>query len=303
MSRRPPDQVTVPGAVLLATRAPSVCNSQPWHWLIGSQSVHLKADWARQLPCDTDGRDLLLSCGAVLHHVRVALSGLGWMPRVHRMPNPADPAHLATVELRAREPSEEDNAWLFAIRSRRTDRRVFSSWPVPPRHLKVLIECAAREGVIAVLASDPTERAVVTRAMARAATPDTDHAGGTAHSASTVDTAEIPTDAAELLVLATSADDPLSRLRAGEAASSVLLSATSLGLATCPLSRPLAVAGARSAIRNQLFGGAETPQLIVRIGWAPTAAEPIPLSLRRPFHESITLLPGAETQRTSALHQ
>ena len=44
-------------------------------------------------------------------------------------------------------------------------------------------------------------------------------------------------DAAELLVIATSGDDVLDRLRAGEATSAVLLAATGLGLATTPLSQ------------------------------------------------------------------
>jgi len=41
-------------------------------------------------------------------------------------------------------------------------------------------------------------------------------------------------DAAELLVITTPGDDPLDRLRAGEATSAVLLTATGLGLACTP---------------------------------------------------------------------
>ena len=48
-------------------------------------------------------------------------------------------------------------------------------------------------------------------------------------------------DAAELLVIATVHDDPIDRLRAGEATSAVLLAATALGLATTPLSQGIEV--------------------------------------------------------------
>jgi len=44
-------------------------------------------------------------------------------------------------------------------------------------------------------------------------------------------------DGGRLLVLATPTDDPVSVVRAGEAASAALLTATELGLATCPLWR------------------------------------------------------------------
>ena len=54
-------------------------------------------------------------------------------------------------------------------------------------------------------------------------------------------------DAGSLILLSTSSDDDLSRLRAGEAMSAVLLEATSAGLATCPLSQPLEVLETRSS--------------------------------------------------------
>ena len=45
----------------VATRAPSIHNSQPWRWRVGTQSLHLYADPDRRLPnTDPDSRDLLL---------------------------------------------------------------------------------------------------------------------------------------------------------------------------------------------------------------------------------------------------
>src|SRR2546423_10352783 len=92
-------QETVRGPIALATRAPSVHNTQPWRWLLGDSTIHLTADVSRQLPAtDPDGRDLLISCGAALHHLHIALAALGWAGELHRIPNPADPTHLAAVE-------------------------------------------------------------------------------------------------------------------------------------------------------------------------------------------------------------
>ena len=73
-SHRLVDRRTVRGALALAAAAPSVRNSQPWRWEVGRDAVHLHADLARWLPAaDPMGRDLVMSCGAALHHARVAL--------------------------------------------------------------------------------------------------------------------------------------------------------------------------------------------------------------------------------------
>jgi hypothetical protein len=170
MSERTPDTHTVHGAIALANRAPSVHNTQPWHWLLGDESIHLMADRTRQLPAtDPDGRDLLLSCGAALHHLRVALGALGWRAIVHRLPNPGDPDHLAAVEFAPKTPSTEDITLAGAISRRRTDRRRFSSWPVPDGHLDLMVRRAAKAGALLVPVTGPLTRRQLTRAINQAA--------------------------------------------------------------------------------------------------------------------------------------
>ena len=83
-------------------------------------------------------------------------------------------------------------------------------------------------------------------------------------------------DVGELLVLATSSNDRVSQLRAGEALSAVLLAATDMHLATCPLSQPLEIGTTRALLRDRVLDGAASPQMVLRIGWAPTATEPLP---------------------------
>lgn len=326
-----PDHETLRGAIALATRAPSVHNTQPWRWLLGDSTVHLMADWTRQLPAtDPDGRDLLISCGAALHHLRVALAALGWGGEIHRIPNPADPGHLAAIEPHPYRPSEEDVALAAAIPMRRTDRRRFSSWPVPAGHLDLMIRRAARAGALLVPVTDAGYRHHLVRAINEAAIrQDADPAyaselalwtgrsplaeeGVLAASAprhpgyhgdtrmrtfphgtlmsSTVDESE--DDAGELLVLATPDDDPTSWLRAGEAASAALLTATDLELASCPLSQPLEIADTRAAIQDLVLDDAAVPHLILRVGWTHTAAEPLTRSPRRALETVMGFLPG-----------
>ncbi|MCU1662064.1 MAG: nitroreductase [Pseudonocardia sp.] len=107
-------------------------NSQPLRWVLGPTSVHLYADLRRWLPAtDAEGRDLIVSCAAALHHLRVALAAAGFSTTVHRMPNPEQPDHLAAVELRSGPTADADLALAAAITRRRTDRSRFGDWRSP----------------------------------------------------------------------------------------------------------------------------------------------------------------------------
>ena len=72
-----------------AGSAPSIANTQPWHWRARGDTLELSADTSRQLnTADPEARLLTLSCGAALHHARVALSAAGWQVEVDRVPDP-----------------------------------------------------------------------------------------------------------------------------------------------------------------------------------------------------------------------
>uniref|UniRef100_UPI00245827B9 NAD(P)H nitroreductase n=1 Tax=Nocardia neocaledoniensis TaxID=236511 RepID=UPI00245827B9 len=92
-------------------------------------------------------------------------------------------------------------------------------------------------------------------------------------------------DHADLLVIGTPADDRASRLRAGEAISSVLLTATGVGLATCLLTEPLEIPEQRAKMRERLLHDLAYPQAVLRVGWAPTSAGKPPETPRRPLAE------------------
>jgi len=326
-----PDHNTVLAAIELANRAPSVHNTQPWRWLLGDESVHLMADRTRALPVtDPDGRDLLLSCGAALHHLGVAFAALGWRTVVHRMPNRQDPDHLAAVETRPYAPGDDDIAIASAIARRRSDRRRYSSWEVPGEHLELMVRRAARAGALLIPVLDSGTRWLLTRAIDRAARRQDDNrayllelAAWSGRSRAAVDgvlttggagfpnwhddtvmrafpggslrdaaTGRGEPDAGQLLVIASLDDDPVSVLRAGEAASAALLTATDLGLATCLLSQPLEITDTRAAIRDQVLDGAAYPHLVLRVGWTPTSAPPLPASPVRRTAGTVGRLPG-----------
>ena len=85
-------------------------------------------------------------------------------------------------------------------------------------------------------------------------------------------------DNAIVLALGTRDDDELARLRAGEATSLVLLTATALGLSSCPITEPLEIEQTREAVRRDVFDSNEFPQMLLRVGWR----RPTPTRCRRP---------------------
>lgn len=250
-----PDPATMRAVLTLATQAPSMNNTQPWRWRVGPDSVSLFADPRRHRPhADPDRRGLFLSCGATLHHCTVALAALGWNAKIHRLPDPNDPDHLAVITVSEQPPGELDAVLAGAIGRRRSDRRTYSPWPVPWDKIALMGARAARAGVM-LRQFEPLPRLNMT------------------------------TDNGVVVALGTHADDDLARLRAGEVTSLVLLSATALGLANCPVTEPLEIPSTREAVRSDVFGASGYPQMLMRFGWAPPGAEPLPATPRRPLFD------------------
>ncbi|MDY6995802.1 MAG: nitroreductase family protein [Actinomycetota bacterium] len=322
MSSSFPDAATLRSALALAGRAPSVHNSQPWQWRLSGNSLHLFANPDLLLPhTDPDARDLMLSCGATLNHCVVALAALGWQTRVHRLPNSGDENHLAVLEPYPYPAADLDISLAAAIPRRRTDRRHYSSWPVPRGDIALMGARAARAGVLLRRVEDLEGlRLLVTDAafrhrsdreyLAELATWSGRYASTAGVPARSVPgpdgTGPIPLrafaggvlahnqnaaaadDKAAVLALGTVEDDRLSRLRAGEATSIVLLTATALGLASCPITEPLEIAETRKSVSADVFGDDGYPQMLLRVGWAPVNADPLPSTPRRDLSEFVS---------------
>src|SRR5690242_2302528 len=90
------DTQVISDAVQLACRAPSLHNSQPWRWVASRDGLELHLDPNRRVrSADRSGREAVISCGAMLDHLRVAMAAAGWSATVERMPNPNNRDHLA----------------------------------------------------------------------------------------------------------------------------------------------------------------------------------------------------------------
>ena len=311
-------------AVEESLRAPSVHNTQPWRWRFRGSGVELHADRGRRLTAtDPEGRDLVLSCGCALHHLRVALAVRGVGCSVAYAPDPDNSDHLATVTLTSAAPDKAAAALFGQITRRHTERRRMSHRPVPPELLGELAEQAHHAGARMIPIADAATRERLTAAFREAAarqrfvpgyaaelqlwTRRTAGARDGIGAASIAEPLEAgfplrtftehgqltqprpapghgdTDDAAELAVIVTNGDGTTERLRAGEALSAVLLHATRLRLATTPLSQATEVAEARSAI-GRMLETFRQPQILVRVGWPATAAGELPATPRRDLH-------------------
>ena len=144
-----PAPSTVRRAAGLASRAPSLHNSQPWLWRLDGSVLHLRADRRRHLPkSDPDARGMYLSCGTMLHHMRVALAATGWSTTVERFPDDGDPDLLAVLRMSPATLTTASRRLAAAMLQRRSDRRRISSYPVPEHCFVPLASRAAREGVV-----------------------------------------------------------------------------------------------------------------------------------------------------------
>ena len=159
----------IEAAVAAAGRAPSVHNTQPWRFVISGAAgaaggaaggaggvVSVWADASRQLPVlDPTGRQLYVSCGAALHHLRVALRAAGFDGAVEVLPDEASPALLARVTVSAGQPADAaELALAAAITERHSQREPFAARQVEHATLTALRAAAETEGGwLAILAA------------------------------------------------------------------------------------------------------------------------------------------------------
>lgn len=240
-------------ALGLALRAPSAGNSQPWRWGVDDGVLQLRAEPPVESNTDPQRRDVVLSCGAALHHCVVALAATGWRAHVSRLPDAADPALMASMTLDAQPSGDLDRVLSAAIPQRRSDRRRFGDAAVPWGDIAMMGARAARAGVML-------------RQVDRGASLCDQPPGS-------------------VVVLGTEDDDEMAQLRAGEVTSLVLLSATAMGLASCAVTEPLAVPETRDALRADVFGDSGHPQIMVRLGRPADGVDPLPPTPRRPLPE------------------
>src|ERR1039457_4883635 len=97
LSDQRPGRAPIPGdqvgyLVATAARAPSLHNTQPWRFRIALSAVEVHADRRRGLPAeDPAGGELLISCGAAIFGLRLAIRHLGPLAGATLLPGPPPP--------------------------------------------------------------------------------------------------------------------------------------------------------------------------------------------------------------------
>lgn len=308
-------------AIRLACRAPSFHNSQPWRFVgCGNGVVDLYLDGDRLVDTDAGGRQALLSCGAVLDHLRVAMAAVGWVADVDYFPNPSDPAYLASIGfLPMSYVTDAHRRRAKAILARVTDRLPFAA-PAGWETFEPLMRHAVDDdlAVLDVLSDDDRPRLAEASHLTEALRlyDSSYHAelswwtdsfasyDGIPPSA-LVSAAEsdrvdigrdfpvipgrerrqqVPEDRSKVLLLSALGDTRRDILTCGEALSIALLEATMAGLATCPLTHLTEVPASQEILRE--LTGRRLPQVLIRVGAVPAGVDDLPSPTpRRPLNE------------------
>ena len=144
-------------AVSQATRAPSINNTQPWRFRWNGNAILLEADLRRGLVrSDPEGREMVISCGAALLNLRVALPRLGRRAIVTPFPDTANPRLLARIDIAAQtKASDAEQRRFNAISRRHTHRGSFLDLPLDPALAVRIQEAATAEGAELLWVNDP----------------------------------------------------------------------------------------------------------------------------------------------------
>ena len=312
-------------AVQLACRAPSVHNSQPWHWVAEGAVLHLFVDRQRWVhSTDRSGREAIISCGAVLDHLRIAMVAAGWQAHIERFPKPNNRDHLASLEFSPLEfVTDAQRNRTEAILQRRTDRLPLDR-PTYWASFEPVLRSSVDESVAMfdVLSDDVrpqlVEASQLTEALRRddasyhaelqwwtspfalyeGVPPD---ALASDSEQQRVDVArdfpsrshldrrgDVAVDWSKVLVLSTAEDSRTDVLRCGEALSTVLLECTMAGMATCTLTHLIELRDSRDIVRT-LIGGRGEPQVLIRVGIAPPMEDLPAATPRRPLDDVLEI--------------
>ncbi|MEV6346803.1 nitroreductase [Actinoplanes sp. NPDC051851] len=301
--------------------APSIHNTQPWRWVVHPDRLELYSVTERQLQAqDPDGRMLLISCGTALHHAQVALNAGGW---TYTLDRPAV-VPLAGIRLDGRKDADADAVRLArSLQVRHTDRRTVADEPVARDVLDRLaaatetggarLHLLSREQVIDLAVA--VEHAEKTHAAdERIQTETASWTGGGRPPGAGIPAESLPADlpattvaerdfgtagtlnagaghdgAATYALLYGESDEPSAWLRAGEALSSLWITATELNVGLLPLSSPAEVPATRQDLRR-LLGGIGTPYLAVRLGNIDPADAPAARTPRLPVDQVIEVV-------------
>lgn len=255
--------------VRLACRAPSYRNSQPWNWIIDHSQLQLFITPERVPSTDHAGRLSLISCGAALDHLRVAMAANRYDCQVTYFPSANSLAYLASIDIApANCVSELQRRRARAIIDRRSARLPYDqppNWSQFEPRMHSDVDCQFT--YLDVIAEGDRADITQTTLLAEQLQPfesDTNHWGTATSEQDRYERTELAGDHSVLLVLSAVENTRRAIFGCGETLSQVLIEATMAGFATSIMTRPVEVAATRDIVADVV--GRALPQVIVRIG-------------------------------------
>ncbi len=302
-----------------AVAAPSIHNSQPWHFRYHDGGVEVLADRTRQLEViDPRGRELLISVGAAIFNLRLAMRRLGRVPWVRLFPDPTEPDLVAVVTPGRPTPVNAALADLAAaIPQRHTNRQPFARVAIPSATIDELTDAARVEGATLRVADAVVRNAILglartaerrLRAQGRYRAELADWTRPVRGRTDGVPVRSFgPWDVMEhlplrdfglalpqlghdaerfepfptIVVLSTEGDTARHWVESGQALQRVLLVATVHHLAATPMSQPLEIPALRELVTDTTSD--RWAQVILRLGYGPPTT-PTP---RRPLTDVV----------------
>ncbi|MBP2328794.1 hypothetical protein JOF56_009179 [Kibdelosporangium banguiense] len=300
------------------SQAPSVHNIQPWVLELHDRNLLLFERWDHALPHhDPAGRDRLMSCGAALANLELAVRSLGWEIITTLFPDPQHPDQVAVVTP-VRRQSHTESEWQMyqAIPHRRSQRFKFDGEPLSAEEIRAVEHAMHGERVGVRRVTGQAEASVVAklcehaakvlhhdhrylremrsltfdRGAARIGIPADRIAhglfGGLVHGIDGVPDLDVLTAriAKECVLIVETVDDTKrDHVLAGAAIQRAWLTATHLDLAASLITQPLQLAEVRAGLSEQLqLPG--FPHALLRVGRSHRVPEASP---RRPYAEVV----------------
>jgi nitroreductase len=289
-----------------AILAPSSHNSQPWTFEVRDDEIGIAADESRWLDAaDPDKRELYISVGCAVENCCVAAEHFGFHPRVeYHDPTSAD--RVVTLTLGEGEPANPRPTGLFdALTRRATSHEVFDDRPLPSETRERLERIVRDEEVTLHLVDDQETNGGISQLQAEAERLQMDDpeyrtelghwigigALGSSWLAARIGQAVVThldvgdreaaksskliRSAPVVAVLTTDDDDPIARVRTGQAFERIALLASIEDVAVHPMSQTLERPEMRTRL-GDLLGTTERPQHLFRVGYADEAIEHTP---------------------------